>query len=93
MAALWPGTLKFCRNAPIGNKSACGVLERGAMFTTVIAALLDRVTRCAKPDEGATATEYAILMAFIAAVIIVGITVFGGQLNGWFTTMAGALPR
>ena len=41
-----------------------------------------------RDDRGATATEYAILVAFIAAVILVGITVFGSQLNTGFTGAA-----
>ena len=35
-------------------------------------------------DRGATATEYAILVGFIAVVIIVGVTFFGDNLNNWF---------
>jgi len=43
-------------------------------------------------DHGATATEYAILVGFIAIVIVAGITVFGNQLNNFFSTMAAQLP-
>lgn len=43
-------------------------------------------------DRGATATEYAILVGFIAFVIIAGVTVYGASLNGWFSTMAAQLP-
>jgi pilus assembly protein Flp/PilA len=43
-------------------------------------------------DCGAAATEYAILVALIAIVIGAGITLFGTQLEGWFSTMAGQLP-
>jgi pilus assembly protein Flp/PilA len=35
-------------------------------------------------DEGATALEYGILVAFIAIVIIVGVTAFGASLNAFF---------
>jgi Flp pilus assembly pilin Flp len=35
-------------------------------------------------DRGATATEYAILVAFIALLIILGVTFFGKNLNNWF---------
>ncbi|MFC9350797.1 Flp family type IVb pilin [Arthrobacter sp. NPDC057013] len=44
-------------------------------------------------EKGATATEYSLLVAFIAFGIIVGVTAFGTGLNGWFkdlgTTVAG----
>lgn len=39
------------------------------------------------PERGATATEYSLLIAFVAFAIIVGATAFGGQLSGWFTRL------
>lgn len=38
-------------------------------------------------EKGATATEYSLLVAFIALLIIVGVTAFGGALNTWFTNL------
>ena len=43
-------------------------------------------------DRGATATEYAILVALIAIVIVAGVSTFGIGLNGWFSNMAAQLP-
>ena len=47
-------------------------------------------------DEGATATEYGLLVAFIAFLIIVGVTFFGTELNNFFnrlgTTVSGWNP-
>ncbi|AXJ08246.1 Flp family type IVb pilin [Arthrobacter sp. PM3] len=44
-------------------------------------------------EKGATATEYSLLVAFIAFGIIAGVTAFGGELNTWFdglgTTVKG----
>jgi pilus assembly protein Flp/PilA len=37
-----------------------------------------------RDDEGATATEYIVLLVFIAIAIIVGATLFGEALNGVF---------
>jgi pilus assembly protein Flp/PilA len=42
-------------------------------------------------DLGATATEYAILVAFIALVIVVGIALFGTQLNAYWEQIAGTV--
>jgi pilus assembly protein Flp/PilA len=42
-------------------------------------------------DSGATATEYAVLMAFIAIVVAVGIGVFGGKLNDFFDAISTAV--
>jgi pilus assembly protein Flp/PilA len=41
----------------------------------------------AKSDRGATATEYAILVAVIAMVVIGGATLFGSNLNSWFSSL------
>jgi pilus assembly protein Flp/PilA len=39
-------------------------------------------------DRGATATEYALLVALIALVIVVGVGLFGNALNNFFTGLA-----
>lgn len=51
-----------------------------------------RIRRVETDDRGATATEYAILVAFIAIVIVAGVTVFGVSLDGLFTRLAAKLP-
>lgn len=38
-------------------------------------------------EKGATATEYSLLIAFIAFLIIGGVTVFGNALDKWFTDL------
>lgn len=38
-------------------------------------------------EKGATATEYSLLVAFIALLIIIGVTAFGNALNTWFSTL------
>lgn len=42
-------------------------------------------------QEGATATEYLVLLVFIAIAIIAGATLFGDALNGLFRSSATAL--
>ncbi|MBT2532073.1 Flp family type IVb pilin [Arthrobacter sp. ISL-48] len=39
-------------------------------------------------EKGATATEYSLLVAFIALIIVAGVTLFGQALNDWFTALA-----
>ena len=41
----------------------------------------------AEEDHGATAVEYAIMLAFIAAVIVVGVTVLGQGTDSGFKTV------
>ena len=47
----------------------------------------------AKRDEekGATAVEYGLLVALIAAVIVAVVAVLGGKINAAFTTVADAV--
>lgn len=42
-------------------------------------------------EQGATAVEYGLLVALIAAVIITIVATLGGQVNTAFTTVSGAL--
>ena len=42
-------------------------------------------------EKGATATEYSLLIAFIAFAIIVGVTAFGTASATWFTELGGTV--
>ncbi|HSB20133.1 MAG TPA: Flp family type IVb pilin [Anaeromyxobacteraceae bacterium] len=44
-----------------------------------------------RDEEGATAVEYGLMVALIAAVIIGSVTLLGGNLNNLFNTVAGAI--
>ena len=44
-----------------------------------------------KKDEGATAVEYGMLVALIAAVIVTVVAVLGTQIQGAFQTIVDAL--
>jgi len=52
---------------------------------SIIKILLSR----ALGERGATATEYAILAAFIGAVVVVTVTTLGGVVIGLFETVVG----
>jgi pilus assembly protein Flp/PilA len=43
-------------------------------------------------DKGATAVEYGLLVALIAAVIVVVVTTLGTQINSAFQSVVDALP-
>ena len=46
----------------------------------------------AKKDErGATATEYGLLVGLIALIIVVGVGLFGSNLNAFFNRLAGTV--
>jgi pilus assembly protein Flp/PilA len=48
-------------------------------------------TIIAKKERGATAVEYGIMVALIAAVIITVVTTLGGNLTALFTRVATAV--
>ena len=45
-----------------------------------------------KDESGASAAEYGLLIALIAAVIVGIVTTLGKQILKAFTTVSGALP-
>jgi pilus assembly protein Flp/PilA len=42
-------------------------------------------------ERGATATEYAVLIAFMVLAIIAGVTIFGAWLGGYYDAMGQEL--
>lgn len=42
-------------------------------------------------EKGATATEYSLLVAFIAFLVIGGATLFGQALSNWFTALGAEI--
>lgn len=52
-----------------------------------IAGVKDRLAS----EKGATATEYSLLIAFVAFAIIVGAALFGQALSDWFSDLAGVV--
>lgn len=46
------------------------------------------LVRFVREDEGQDLVEYAMLVAFIAFIAIVGVTAFGGALNTWWGAVA-----
>jgi pilus assembly protein Flp/PilA len=47
--------------------------------------------RFGKATKGATAVEYGLLVALIASVIIVAVSLLGTKLSGLFTSVAGSV--
>ncbi|HEX6966775.1 MAG TPA: Flp family type IVb pilin [Gemmatimonadaceae bacterium] len=52
---------------------------------------MDRIRNFAREDDGATMTEYGIMLALIAAVCIVIVTTLGTQVKAAFTTVSDAI--
>jgi len=49
------------------------------------------ILRFVKQDEGATAPEYGLMVALIAAFIIGSVTLLGTNISNVFTAVAGAI--
>ena len=62
-------------------------------MNNVLAALVALQTRFFSADDerGATAVEYGLMVALIAAAIVTIVGTLGGQLNTMFTNVSGKL--
>ncbi len=50
------------------------------------------ITTLIRDEEGATALEYGLIAALIAAVIVGAVTALGNKVSSTFTTISGAMP-
>jgi len=57
-------------------------------FVTMASFLTQRLAR---DDRGATAVEYGLMVALIAAVIVTAVTLIGTNLTSVFNTVANAI--
>ena len=62
-----------------------------ALQIRVQPAIARRIQRVMDRDSGATAVEYGLLVALIAAVIVTIVKTLGTQINTAFTTVSTAL--
>ena len=44
--------------------------------------------RFVREEEGQDLTEYGLLVAFIAFIVIAGVTLFGDELDAYYTTLS-----
>ncbi len=52
---------------------------------------MERLKRFLKDEDGATAVEYGLMVALIAAVVIAGATLLGLRTDDVFTTVSGSI--
>jgi pilus assembly protein Flp/PilA len=53
--------------------------------------MITKLVAMIRDEEGATMVEYGLLVALIALVAIVGVTLLGTNLNNLFSTVAGSV--
>ena len=61
------------------------------MDTHMLKALTKLQVRVATRDKGATAVEYGLLIALIAAVIVAVVVILGKQVNNAFNSVSTAI--
>lgn len=61
-------------------------------MTKLYATILSFVAAPKRDEKGATAVEYGLLVALIAAVIIATVVLLGGNIKDAFTTVNNQLP-
>jgi len=52
---------------------------------------LRHVFRFLSDESGQDVVEYGLLIATIAIVVLIGVGVFGSQINAWFQNLAGRI--
>ena len=63
----------------------------GGRVASLIGRGLARLVGGRAGDDGATATEYAMLVGLLALVIVAGVTFFGSSLDNWFHSLGSAI--
>jgi len=53
--------------------------------------MLSLIARLRRDERGASATEYAMLIVFVALAIAAGAQTFGTDLSNWFTRTATSI--
>ena len=50
------------------------------------------MTRLPQKEEGQDLTEYALLVALIAIVVVAAVIIFGNAISSWFAGLSGKIP-
>jgi len=50
------------------------------------------MTRLPQKEEGQDLTEYALLVALIAIVVVAAVIIFGNALSSWFASLSSKIP-
>jgi pilus assembly protein Flp/PilA len=52
---------------------------------------MDTVRRFVLDEQGQDVVEYGLLIATIAIVVLIGVGIFGNNINTWFKSLAGRI--
>ena len=49
------------------------------------------ITQFLRDEDGQDVVEYGLLIATIAIVVLIGVSIFGSNVNVWFQNLAGRI--
>jgi pilus assembly protein Flp/PilA len=52
---------------------------------------MNSVLQFIREEDGQDVVEYGLLIATIAIVVLIGVGIFGSNINAWFTSLAGRI--
>ena len=52
---------------------------------------MESVVRFLRDEDGQDVVEYGLLIATIAIVVLIGVGIFGSNINRWFENLAGRI--
>ena len=52
---------------------------------------MESVVRFFRDEDGQDVVEYGLLIATIAIVVLIGVGIFGSNINRWFENLAGRI--
>jgi pilus assembly protein Flp/PilA len=52
---------------------------------------MELVERFVRDEDGQDVVEYGLLIATIAIVVLIGVGIFGSEINKWFQNLAGRI--
>ena len=52
---------------------------------------MQRLSHFISDDSGQDVVEYGLLIATIAIVVLIGVGIFGQNINAWFQSLAGRI--
>ena len=62
------------------------------LYVTLLSLVSSATDRVRNNDEGATAVEYGLMVALIAAIIVGIVGTLGGQVQNAFQTVSSQMP-
>jgi pilus assembly protein Flp/PilA len=85
------GLARLHREAGSSTSIALKTLGKAGSVVTKTLVRLQTYTRSLKNEEGATAVEYGLMVALIAAVIIAVVAALGGKLTSIFAVVGDGI--